>query len=93
MLKMRPLTAVQAINYGVPNKFEAFKVDFMHHNLNLNFVNHKMPCNSSDKSLTLFLRLSLLKNDIKEFLDILKILQCDLQHIFELILNIPLVTI
>ena len=37
MLEMRPITVVQAINYGVPNKFEALKVVFMQHSLNFEF--------------------------------------------------------
>ena len=65
---MRPLTAVQAINYGLPNKFEACKVEVMQHNFE--FVHHKMTYNSSDKTLTSSLGFSLLKNDLKEFFDI-----------------------
>ena len=34
MLELRPITVVKVINYGVPNKFEAFKVDFMQHSMN-----------------------------------------------------------
>ena len=52
-----------------------------------------MPCNSSDKTPTLSLRFSLLKNDLKELFDILESLQCDIQPIFEFLLNIPLGTI
>ena len=37
MLEMRPLTAMQAINYGVPNKFEACKVEVMQHNFEFEF--------------------------------------------------------
>ena len=56
----------------------------------LNLVHHKMTCNSSVKTLTSSLRFSLLKNDLKELLDILESLQFSLQPIFELTLNIPL---
>ena len=59
MLELRPLTAVQEINYGVPNKFEACEVEIMQ-------------CDSSVKTLTSSLRFSLLKNDLKEFMDILE---------------------
>ena len=52
-----------------------------------------MTCNSSDKTLTSSLRFSLLKNDLKEFLDILESLQCSLQPIFEFILKITFETI
>ena len=74
MLEMKPLIAMQAINYGVPNKFEACKVEFMQHGLNFEIGSSQMPCNSSDKTLTSSLRFSLLKNDLKELLDILEIL-------------------
>ena len=37
MLKMRPLTDVKVINYGVPNKFEAFKVEVMQHKFEFEF--------------------------------------------------------
>ena len=37
MLEMKPLTDVQAINYGVPNNFEACKVEVMQHNFEFEF--------------------------------------------------------
>ena len=44
----------------------------------LNFVLHGMAWNQSEKFPTSSLRLSLTKNDLKEFLDILESLKCDL---------------
>ena len=41
----------------------------------LNFVLHEMAWNQSEKLPTTSLRFSLLKNDLKEFLDILESLQ------------------
>ena len=44
----------------------------------LNFVLHEMAWIQSEKLPTSSLRFSLLKNDLKEFLDILESLQCDI---------------
>ena len=48
-----------------------------------------MDWNQSEKLPTSSLRFSLLKDDLKDFLDILEILQFPLQPIFEILLEIP----
>ena len=61
------------INGGVTNEFEAWKVKIVQPICkfeNLFFM--KMTYNQSDKTLTSSLRFSLLKNDLKYFLDILE---------------------
>ena len=55
----------------------------------LNFVLHEMSWNQSEKFPTSSLRFSLLKNDHKQFFDILESFQCAIQLIFEFISNIP----